>query len=66
MDCETCHGTGAKPGTHPETCTRCGGTGQVKFTQNTLFGSMTSVRTCDVCHERKIIRILAIQMEKEK
>ncbi|HHW66694.1 MAG: molecular chaperone DnaJ [Epulopiscium sp.] len=55
--CDTCHGTGAKPGTHPETCRHCGGTGQVKFTQNTLFGSMTSVRTCDVCHgEGKIVK----------
>lgn len=49
-DCTTCHGTGAKPGTSPETCRHCNGTGQVKYSQNTLFGSMTSVKTCDICH----------------
>lgn len=47
--CETCKGTGAKPGTKPETCSQCRGTGQVKFNQQTLFGAVTSVRTCNVC-----------------
>ncbi|NLK21542.1 MAG: molecular chaperone DnaJ [Epulopiscium sp.] len=56
-NCDTCKGSGAKEGTHPETCKHCGGTGQVKVTQNTLFGSMSSVRPCDVCHgEGKIIK----------
>lgn len=55
--CETCHGTGAKPGTHAETCKHCGGTGQVKYTQSTFLGSMTSVKTCDVCHgEGKVVK----------
>lgn len=48
-NCETCHGSGAKPGTQPETCKHCQGTGQVRFNQQTLFGSMTSVKTCEVC-----------------
>lgn len=47
--CGTCHGTGAKPGTSPETCKVCGGTGSVKVTQNTILGRMQSVRTCDTC-----------------
>ncbi|MEA4815890.1 MAG: molecular chaperone DnaJ [Lachnospiraceae bacterium] len=48
-ECETCHGTGAKPGTHAETCPRCGGTGQERFTQQSMFGTMTSLRTCSLC-----------------
>jgi molecular chaperone DnaJ len=47
--CDTCKGTGAKPGTNPEKCKSCGGTGQTKVVQNTILGSFTSVRTCDVC-----------------
>ena len=37
-ECTTCHGTGAKPGTTPETCPKCGGKGQVVYTQQSLFG----------------------------
>ncbi|MDR2899023.1 MAG: molecular chaperone DnaJ [Clostridiales bacterium] len=55
--CATCKGTGAKPGTFAETCKNCNGTGQERFQQQTMFGTMTSVRTCHVCHgEGKIIK----------
>jgi molecular chaperone DnaJ len=55
--CETCHGSGAKPGTVAENCRHCGGTGQERVQQQTMFGSMTSVRTCSACHgEGKIIK----------
>jgi molecular chaperone DnaJ len=55
--CETCHGTGAKPGTVAENCRHCGGTGQERVQQQTMFGAMTAVRTCSVCKgEGKIIR----------
>lgn len=47
--CEKCHGTGAKPGTSPITCDKCGGTGQVKTQRNTPLGSFVSVNTCDKC-----------------
>ncbi len=47
--CKTCHGTGAKPGTSPETCTKCGGKGQVVFTQQSLFGMVRNVQTCPEC-----------------
>ncbi|MBS3951212.1 MAG: molecular chaperone DnaJ [Peptococcaceae bacterium] len=47
--CDTCHGSGAKPGTSPETCPQCRGSGQVSFAQNTMFGRINSVRTCDRC-----------------
>lgn len=48
--CDVCHGTGAKPGTSPQTCPTCGGTGQVRITQNTAFGRIQNVRTCSNCH----------------
>ena len=49
-DCAKCHGTGAKPGTHPETCSKCGGKGQVVFTQQSLFGVVRNVQACPDCH----------------
>lgn len=47
--CNTCHGTGAKTGTSPETCTKCGGKGQVVFTQQSFFGTVRNVQTCPDC-----------------
>ncbi len=49
-ECGTCHGTGAKPGTSPITCTKCGGKGQVVYTQQSLFGMVQNVRTCPECN----------------
>lgn len=48
-ECTTCHGTGAKPGTSPETCTKCGGKGKVVFSQQSLFGMVQNVQTCPEC-----------------
>ena len=48
-ECLKCHGTGAKPGTSPETCPKCGGKGQVVFTQQSLFGTVQNVQTCPEC-----------------
>ncbi len=47
--CATCNGTGAKPGSKVETCTKCGGQGRVVFNQRTLFGMAQSVQTCPDC-----------------
>ena len=47
--CNTCKGNGAKPGTSPETCTKCGGKGQVVFTQQSFFGTVRNVQTCPEC-----------------
>ena len=56
-ECHTCHGTGAKPGTTPETCPKCGGKGKVVFTQQSFFGTVQNVQTCPDCHGTgKIIR----------
>ncbi len=48
-ECTSCHGTGAKPGTSPETCPKCGGKGQVVMTQQSLFGMVQNVTTCPQC-----------------
>lgn len=49
-ECNTCHGSGAKPGTSSETCSKCGGKGQVVYTQQSLFGMVRNVQTCPDCH----------------
>ena len=55
--CDTCHGTGAKPGTSSTTCSMCGGTGQITQMQTTILGQMQTTRTCPNCHgEGKIIK----------
>ena len=48
-ECETCHGTGAKPGTDPVTCSKCHGAGVINVERATPFGRMMSQTTCDVC-----------------
>ena len=48
-NCETCKGTGAKPGTNAKTCPKCNGSGQIKVQRNTALGSFVSVNTCDMC-----------------
>ena len=55
--CDNCGGSGAAPGTFAETCKNCGGSGQERYHQQTMFGTVTSVRTCHVCRgEGKIIK----------
>jgi len=55
--CDTCHGSGAKPGTSPEQCPTCHGAGQVRYNQQTLFGTVSSVKTCSHCQgSGKIIK----------
>jgi molecular chaperone DnaJ len=49
-ECETCHGTGAKPGTSPITCPKCNGSGQVVYTQQSMFGMVRNVQECPECH----------------
>jgi molecular chaperone DnaJ len=44
--CETCHGSGAKPGTHPKTCETCHGAGTVRLSQ----GFFSIQQTCPTCH----------------
>ncbi|MCR5343465.1 MAG: molecular chaperone DnaJ [Butyrivibrio sp.] len=48
--CPTCKGTGAKPGTTAQMCPKCGGKGQVVFTQQSFFGTVRNVQTCPDCN----------------
>ena len=55
-ECKTCGGSGAKPGTTAQTCSKCGGKGQVVYTQQSLFGMVQNV-TGQVRLSRKNVRI---------
>ena len=48
-NCDTCHGSGCKPGSSPTTCPECHGTGKIRFNQRTILGTMASTRTCTAC-----------------
>ncbi|MGD9786637.1 MAG: molecular chaperone DnaJ [Sulfuricellaceae bacterium] len=45
-ECDACHGSGAKPGTQPTTCSTCGGHGQVRMQQ----GFFSIQQTCPRCN----------------
>lgn len=47
--CDTCHGTGAKPGTPVKTCQACNGSGQVRQVVQSMFGQMVRVMPCNKC-----------------
>lgn len=56
-NCSACKGTGAKEGSSIEICKTCGGSGEVRFTQSTIFGRVVNVRPCDACHgDGKVIK----------
>jgi len=48
-ECDTCHGTGAKPGTNVSSCGTCRGTGQQENVVNTPLGRMVNRTTCRTC-----------------
>ena len=48
-NCSTCGGTGAAPGTQPQTCNVCGGRGSVTKVQNTILGAMQTTVPCSAC-----------------
>ncbi|MDR1916406.1 MAG: molecular chaperone DnaJ [Synergistaceae bacterium] len=51
-NCPHCSGTGAEPGTKVESCSACGGTGQVERIVNTPFGRMSQITPCAACGGR--------------
>ncbi len=48
--CGRCEGTGAEPGTKVANCPRCGGGGQIRVAQRTVFGTFEALTACDACH----------------
>ena len=47
--CANCSGTGAAPGAKINTCSKCHGQGQIRTSRRTIFGTLSSVATCDAC-----------------
>lgn len=47
--CGTCQGSGAKPGTKMNTCTKCNGRGQITETRQSILGTFTQARSCGTC-----------------
>lgn len=47
--CQTCRGTGARPGSQPATCPLCRGSGEVRRVHQSLFGQFVNVMVCDRC-----------------
>ena len=50
--CHQCSGAGNEPGTAINTCGTCGGNGQVRRTQRSVFGQFAQVTTCPTCQGR--------------
>jgi len=50
VGCATCNGTGAKDRGSVQTCSTCGGSGQVRRVSNTFLGQMQTVTTCPACN----------------
>ncbi len=48
--CQTCDGSGAKPGTKMKTCATCNGKGKITEIRRSFLGQFQSTRTCDKCH----------------
>ncbi len=47
--CDTCQGSGAKPGSEPTTCPQCNGRGEVRSIRQTMLGQMVNVSACPRC-----------------
>ena len=47
--CAICKGVGCKPGTNPDKCPDCNGTGQIRRSQQSIFGRFVQTSTCTMC-----------------
>jgi molecular chaperone DnaJ len=55
VQCETCDGNGAKPGTKTSTCSKCGGAGELRAVARTPFGQVVRAVACDQCGGRGVM-----------
>ena len=49
VTCETCEGSGARPGTTPTTCTQCNGSGHMQRVRQSILGQMVTSSPCTAC-----------------
>ena len=49
VECDTCDGTGAAPGTYPSRCGQCGGTGELRVVRRTMLGNVMTASPCGRC-----------------
>ncbi len=47
--CDRCDGTGGEPGTHPERCDECGGSGEVRQVRKSILGQLVTAAPCTRC-----------------
>jgi molecular chaperone DnaJ len=47
--CDTCQGSGCRPGTSPRTCATCGGAGEIQTVQRSFLGQVMTTRACSAC-----------------
>jgi molecular chaperone DnaJ len=52
--CDTCHGSGVKPGTGPKKCPKCNGTGEIRRTRSFGYTHFTEIETCNQCHGKGV------------
>lgn len=52
--CDTCHGTGVKPGVGPKNCPKCNGTGETRRTRSFGYMHFTEIQTCNECHGKGV------------
>lgn len=64
--CERCNGSGAEPGSEPQTCPTCQGRGEVRRVQQSIFGQFVSVVPCDKCYgEGKVVSVVCTECKGE-
>ncbi len=53
--CDTCKGSGAKPGAKMETCKTCNGKGKIRENRRSIFGPVQTTKTCEECEGKGLV-----------